>query len=306
MKTVITGALALVLLASAAPAALAQDRPDRQNDDASHGQAGGRSSEHRAPPQPAAQAAPQPTPRAAPLAPAGQPQVPAGPRGAFRQDRQDRGDRQDIYRGSDGRGRGQNPVQAAPVQRQAPAFQGQPQLQAQPQGQARDWRNDGRNSAQHDAGRQLQGGPQPAARDERYRQDDRYRQDNDRRDEGRRYDDRGRGDNRGYNAGRPPGQDWQRDRPRYDRRDYPFQYSQHQRYRGFAYYPPRGFYVRHWGFGDIVPRSWWAPDYRLSDWWAYGLPIPPIGYEWVRVGDDALLIDIYSGRVVQVAYDIFY
>lgn len=55
-----------------------------------------------------------------------------------------------------------------------------------------------------------------------------------------------------------------------------------------------------------MPRSWWAPDYQLNDWWAYGLPIPPIGYEWVRVGDDALLIDIYTGRVVQVAYDIFY
>lgn len=54
MKTVITGALALVLLASAAPAAFAQDRPDRQNDDASHGQPGGHPPEHKPPPPPPA------------------------------------------------------------------------------------------------------------------------------------------------------------------------------------------------------------------------------------------------------------
>lgn len=64
--------------------------------------------------------------------------------------------------------------------------------------------------------------------------------------------------------------------------------------------------MRSWTFGDFLPRTWWTPDYRLNNWWDYGLPIPPIGYEWVRVGDDALLVDIYTGRVVQVAYDIFW
>ena len=36
------------------------------------------------------------------------------------------------------------------------------------------------------------------------------------------------------------------------------------------------------------------------------LPIPPIGYEYVRVGDDVLLVDMFSGRVVQVIYDVFW
>jgi hypothetical protein len=27
---------------------------------------------------------------------------------------------------------------------------------------------------------------------------------------------------------------------------------------------------------------------------------------WVRVGSDAVLVDRYTGQVVQVAYDIFY
>ena len=41
------------------------------------------------------------------------------------------------------------------------------------------------------------------------------------------------------------------------------------------------------------------------DWWSYGLPEPPYGYDWVRVGPDALLVD-YSGRIVQVVRAVFW
>lgn len=317
MKTLITGALALALLASAAPAALAQDRPDRQNEEGGRGPGAGHPQEHQAPPQHQAPppAAAQPAPKAAgPLmSPAGQPQgQPQGQpmtRGYFRQDGQGA---PGGYRGSDGRGRGLNPgAQTAPGTMAPLPWHTDAPPQGQPQGQGREGRHENRDGSGSDAGRSLQGGLPAGVRDDRNRQDDHRWQDNGRRDDGRRddgrrYDDRGRGDQHGYNSGRAEGRDWQRDRPRYDRHDYPFQFSEHQRYRGFSYYPPRGFYARHWLFGDIVPRSWWAPDYRISEWWAYGLPIPPLGYEWVRVGDDALLVDIYSGRVVQVAYDIFY
>jgi len=305
MKTLITGAVALALLASAAPAAFAQDRPDRQNEEGGRGPGAGHPPEHKAAAQeqaPQGTAQPAPHPAGSPPAPGGQakgppqgqaqgqPQGQPNTRGYFRQDGQGAG-----YRGSDGRGRGVNPTgQASPGTVAPLPWHTDAPPPGQPQGQGRDGR-DSRGGQQFDNGRQPQGTYAPGPPGDRYRQDN-----------GRRYDDRGRGDDRGSYAGRPPGQDWQRDRPRYDRRDYPFQFSQHQRYRGFAYYPPRGFYMRHWVFGDIVPRSWWAPDYRISDWWAFGLPIPPLGYEWVRVGDDALLIDIYTGRVVQVAYDIFY
>ena len=33
---------------------------------------------------------------------------------------------------------------------------------------------------------------------------------------------------------------------------------------------------------------------------------PPPGTVWVRYGNDALLIDRYSGEVIQVVYGIFY
>ena len=38
----------------------------------------------------------------------------------------------------------------------------------------------------------------------------------------------------------------------------------------------------------------------------YGLPYPPPGTVWVRYGDDALLIDQYTGEIVEVIYGLFY
>lgn len=107
-------------------------------------------------------------------------------------------------------------------------------------------------------------------------------------------------DDRGWREDR----DW--NRPRYDRRYYPPVYRAPGRYRVAPYYPPRGWYDRSWGYGDLLPRGWLGLDYVIMDWWAYGLPMPPIGYEWVRVGDDAVLVDTFTGRVVQVAPNLFW
>jgi Ni/Co efflux regulator RcnB len=82
-------------------------------------------------------------------------------------------------------------------------------------------------------------------------------------------------------------------------------HSQH-RYRGPIYRPPSGFYDRSWVFGDIVPRGWYGFQYYIDDWWSYGLPVPPVGYEWTRIGDDAVLVDTFTGRIVQVVYDLFW
>ena len=87
---------------------------------------------------------------------------------------------------------------------------------------------------------------------------------------------------------------------------YPPVYWSQDRYRLGAYRQPYGFYVRSWAFGDILPRGWYGRDDFLNDFLNFGLPYPPPGYEWVRVGGDALLIDEYSGRIVQVVRGIFY
>ena len=44
----------------------------------------------------------------------------------------------------------------------------------------------------------------------------------------------------------------------------------------------------------------------LSNYDDYGLDEPDNGYVWVRDGDDAVLVDRYTGEVVEVEYDVFY
>ena len=91
---------------------------------------------------------------------------------------------------------------------------------------------------------------------------------------------------------------WQRGR-------YPSVYFSSSRYR-YAWRPPTGYYAYNWGFGDFLPRTWFGPGSRLIDPWSYDLPLPPPGYDWVRAGYDALLVDAYSGRVVQVVRNVFW
>jgi Ni/Co efflux regulator RcnB len=118
---------------------------------------------------------------------------------------------------------------------------------------------------------------------------------------GRRWDgDRNGGDRR----------DWDRrddrGRPHWQQGRYPQIYRSPQRYRYGYYSPPIGFYSHNWAFGEFLPRGWYGSDYMLDDWWDYDLPYPPPGYDWIRVGNDALLIDRYSGRVVQVVRYLFW
>lgn len=67
-----------------------------------------------------------------------------------------------------------------------------------------------------------------------------------------------------------------------------------------------GFYLRSWSYGDFFPRGWYGPGYWIVDPWQYDLPLPPPGFEWVRSGPDALLIDEYTGRIVQVVRHVFW
>lgn len=72
------------------------------------------------------------------------------------------------------------------------------------------------------------------------------------------------------------------------------------------YRAPYGFYARSWGFGDFLPRGWYGEPYWIGDFINYDLPYPPPGFEWVRVGDDAIMVDQYTGRIVQVVRGIFW
>lgn len=130
------------------------------------------------------------------------------------------------------------------------------------------------------------------------------------------YDGRGPGgyDRPGGPQTRPPvirpedRRDRDRGRPRYDQRTFPRYVTPSRRYqwRGAPWRPPVGFYSFRWQYGQILPWTWYTPNYYLNDYWNYGLPRPPIGCEWVRAGDDAILVDVFTGRVYQVVYNLFW
>jgi Ni/Co efflux regulator RcnB len=78
------------------------------------------------------------------------------------------------------------------------------------------------------------------------------------------------------------------------------------RFQLAAYRRPAGFYVHRWAFGERLPVAFYVRDYWIADFALYGLIEPWPGYEWIRVGDDALLVDIETGEVIRVEYGLFY
>jgi Ni/Co efflux regulator RcnB len=79
-----------------------------------------------------------------------------------------------------------------------------------------------------------------------------------------------------------------------------------RRFRIATYRRPAGFYVHRWAFGERLPVAFYVRDYWISDFALYGLMEPWPGYEWIRVGDDALLVDVETGEVIRVEYGLFY
>lgn len=178
--------------------------------------------------------------------------------------------------------------------------------------QARAW-GGGRNGGQAFQGGRTDPRADPPrqdrqGRDDRRQDGDRDRVDrrNDRPTNGRGYVPERRDDRSGWNRNDRNGRGDNHGQPRWDRRNYPSVYRSLQRYRGPIYRTPPGFYLRVWSFGEVLPRGWYGDEYRLIDWWNYGLPMPPAGYSWVRVGSDVLLIDEFTGRIEQVVRDVFW
>jgi Ni/Co efflux regulator RcnB len=59
------------------------------------------------------------------------------------------------------------------------------------------------------------------------------------------------------------------------------------------------------GFAKAQLRGQSFTNYHGSDSMAFALEVPPAGYEWVRVGSDALLIDTNTGEILQTEYGVF-
>ncbi len=91
----------------------------------------------------------------------------------------------------------------------------------------------------------------------------------------------------------------------FDRATYQHNFQAARSYKVGPYHRPAGWVNRHWGYGDRLPRAYFASQYLLADYWLFGLEVPPVDYEWVRVGDDALLIDTRTGEILQAEYGVF-
>ena len=73
------------------------------------------------------------------------------------------------------------------------------------------------------------------------------------------------------------------------------------------YYGPRGYAYRPVTVGYRFAPSYYGRNYWINDYARYRLPRPGYGYQrWVRYGNDVVLIDVRSGRVVQVYNSFFY
>lgn len=106
------------------------------------------------------------------------------------------------------------------------------------------------------------------------------------------------------NRGSRWNQGWRNDR-RYDWRGHRDRYRNY--YSPGRYYSPyRGNSYRRFGIGITIGSGYFGERYWINDPSYYRLP-PAYGpYRWVRYYDDVLLVDLRSGRVVDVIYDFFW
>lgn len=125
------------------------------------------------------------------------------------------------------------------------------------------------------------------------------------------------GYNQGWNGNRGPGgfnaprgdyrrwtQDWRRDN-RYDWQR--FRSSNRMAFHVGRYNPPyRGYAYRRLSVGLFLQPLFYSQSYVIYDPYTYRLPAVYGPYQWVRYYDDAMLVDTYTGEVVDVLYDFFW
>ena len=96
---------------------------------------------------------------------------------------------------------------------------------------------------------------------------------------------------------------WRHDR-RYDWRDWRRRHR--SRFHFGIYSDPFGWDYFRYGTGWRLWPSYYRSNYWLHDPWEYRLP-PAYGpYRWIRYHHDALLVNIYTGQVVDVEYNFFW
>lgn len=211
----------------------------------------------------------------------------------------------------------------------APQTQAQPQFQAENRSRwqgnrggdgARSWRqNDGQQGWNRGGEqRSLRGQTIPQQNVQRnWNNNDGRRWDND-RSQAQRGDNRWNGDRRwdndrrgNWNGGtrwsgnsRGWNNNWRNDN-RYNWSSY--RNANRNVFRMDRYYSPyRNWSYRRLSIGFMLQPLFYSSSYWIDDPWQYRLPEAYGPYRWVRYYDDALLVDIYTGEVVDVINDFFW
>jgi Ni/Co efflux regulator RcnB len=72
------------------------------------------------------------------------------------------------------------------------------------------------------------------------------------------------------------------------------------------YYDPYGWGYYPYQIGWRLWPSYYSSSYWINDPWYYRLPYAPPGYVWVRYWNDALLVDTWTGTVVDMIPNFFW
>lgn len=125
------------------------------------------------------------------------------------------------------------------------------------------------------------------------------------RDNRQYYDNRYNRDNRWHSDNRYRwNRDWRNDR-RYDWYGYRNQYRNHYRL-GRYYAPYRDYSYRRFDIGFYLGSAFLGSNYWINDPYYYRLPAAYDGTRWIRYYDDVLLVDLYTGEVLDVIHNFFW
>ena len=148
-------------------------------------------------------------------------------------------------------------------------------------GSDRNWNGDNRNGSWYDRGRHENGS----------------------------WNDRGRHENGSWNdRGRHDNHSWDRNWRSNNRYNWSAYRNSHRSifHLGTYYSPYRNYSYRRLSIGFYLDSLFYSNRYWIDDPYNYRLPDAYGPYRWVRYYDDALLVDIYTGEVVDVMYDFFW
>jgi Ni/Co efflux regulator RcnB len=66
---------------------------------------------------------------------------------------------------------------------------------------------------------------------------------------------------------------------------------------------PNQWYGHRWTSGEYLPDYFY--DYRIYDYLSYGLPTPPYDCAYYFIGRDVVLVDMSTGEIIDVFYDVY-